>query len=97
METESPMTVWFDDLPEECVDVGIAVDMVRDALLGNADDIVLLSSDTDLIPAILVAREAGKEVTYVGFEDRLTKALFDKSNRTKVLRDSEVIVAYNDR
>jgi len=71
--------------------------MVKDALLNNVEDIVLISSDTDLIPAILIAKEAGKQVTYVGFEDRLTKALFDKSDRTKVLRDNEVIAAYNNR
>ena len=86
--------LWFQ---EKGVDVGLAVDMVRDALLGNADEIILLSSDTDLVPAVLVAKEAGKQVTYVGFEDRLTKALFDKADRTQVLRDGEVVTAYNER
>jgi len=82
---------------EKGVDVGIAVDMVRDALLDNVDDLVLLSSDTDLIPAILVAKEANKQITYVGFEDKLTKALIARSDRTQVLRDTEVIAAYKNR
>lgn len=79
---------------EKGVDVGLAVDMVRDALTNNVDRIVLVSSDTDLIPAILAAKEAGKHITYVGFDNRLTGALVAKVDKTQVLRDREIIESY---
>jgi len=79
---------------EKGVDVGLAVDLVKDALTNPVDEIILLSSDTDLIPAILVAKGAGKKITYVGFEDRLTKALASEADSVQVLRKKEVIEAW---
>jgi uncharacterized LabA/DUF88 family protein len=79
---------------EKGVDVGLAVDIVKDALLGQVDKVVLFSSDTDLIPAILAAKEVKKQVIYVGFEDKLTKALYDRTDKTKILRDKEVVEAW---
>lgn len=70
---------------EKGVDVGLAIRMVRETLKNEVDKIILASSDTDLIPAILLAKDEGKEVVYVGFDDRLTKALFAKS---KVSREN---------
>ena len=80
---------------EKGVDVGLAVDIVKDTLKDEVDKIILASSDTDLIPAILLAENEGKKVVYVGFDDRLTQALSVKSNSTQVIRDAEVIQAYN--
>jgi len=82
---------------EKGVDVGLAVDMVRDSLLGDVDHIALLSSDTDIIPAIMIAKGAGKQITYVGFDNKLTKAIVAEADRTQVLRDKEVIAAYNSK
>ena len=79
---------------EKGVDVGLAVDLVKDALTDSVDEIVLLSSDTDLIPAILVAKEAGKKIIYVGFEDKLTKALASESDAVQILRKKEVVSAW---
>ena len=58
------------------------------------DRIILVSSDTDLIPAVLCVKRTGKNVTYVGFSERLTRALVDECNVTQVLRDDEIITAY---
>lgn len=80
---------------EKGVDVGLAVSIVRDALKDEVDRIILASSDTDLIPAVLLAKDEGKEVIYVGFDDRLTQALSSKSSSTQVIRDAEVVEAYN--
>lgn len=80
---------------EKGVDVGLAIGMVRDTLKNEVDKIILASSDTDLIPAVLLAKDEGKEVVYVGFDDRLTKALFAKSSTTQVIRDAEVVEAYH--
>ena len=79
---------------EKGVDVGIAVSVVEDALMDQVDCIILVSSDTDLIPAVLCAKRAGKNVTYVGFSERLTRALVDECDATQVLRDSEIVDAY---
>ena len=79
---------------EKGVDVGVAVSIVEDALRNEVDRIILVSSDTDLIPAVLSAKRAGKDVTYVGFSERLTRALVDECSVTQALRDDEVINAY---
>lgn len=79
---------------EKGVDVGIAVSIVEDALKNEVDRIILVSSDTDLIPAVLCAKRAGKDVTYVGFSERLTRALVDECNVTQALRDDEIIDSY---
>lgn len=75
---------------EKGVDVGIA----KDALMNNVDRIILVSSDTDLIPAILCAKRADKNVTYVGFSKRLTRALVNECDAIQVLRDDEIVGAY---
>ena len=80
---------------EKGVDVGLAIDLVKDTLLRQVDRIVLVSSDTDLMPAILTAKDAEKEIVYVGFEDRLTKALASQANSVQILRKKEVIEAWN--
>jgi uncharacterized protein (TIGR00288 family) len=79
---------------EKGVDVGLAVDIVRDVMSGAVDHIILLSSDMDIIPAILIAGEMGKKITYVGFDNRLTGALSSRASSTQVLRDTEVIEAW---
>lgn len=79
---------------EKGVDVGVAVSIVEDALKDQVDRIILVSSDTDLIPAVLCAKRASKEVVYVGFSERLTRALVDECNSTEAIRDSEIIEAY---
>ncbi len=51
---------------EKGVDVKIAVDMLAATYENLCDTICLVSSDTDLIPAVHKAREKGREVVYVG-------------------------------
>ena len=76
------------------MDVGIAVSIVEDALRNEVNRIVLVSSDTDLIPAVLSTKRAGKDVTYVGFSERLARALVDEYSVTQSLRDDKIINAY---
>lgn len=82
-------------LQEKGVDVGIAVDMVVDALQKNADKLVLISSDTDLLPAIKAAKAAGAHIVYVGFSDKTTKAIVAEAHETEIIRDQEVITAFD--
>lgn len=82
-------------LQEKGVDVGIAVDMVTDALTHEYDEQVLVSSDTDLLPAIQVVKESGAKVIYIGFSNKTTKAIIAKADRTEIIRDQEIIDAYD--
>lgn len=51
---------------EKGVDVLLAVEMIRFAREGKYDIAYLISSDTDLVPAVEECRRLGKEVVYVG-------------------------------
>lgn len=52
---------------EKGVDVKMAVDLLVGAYEDWYDTAILLSSDTDLIPAIQQVRTLGKNVEYIGF------------------------------
>ncbi|MFO0881932.1 MAG: NYN domain-containing protein [Candidatus Saccharimonadales bacterium] len=80
---------------EKGVDVKIAVDMITDTINSNVEKIILVSSDTDLIPAVKYVKSQGREVIYVGFSDKLTKALVSNASATQIIRDDEIIGAYD--
>lgn len=63
----------------------IAVDMLVAAYENQCDRIYLVSSDTDLIPAITKAQEKGKTVVYVGFSHQISRALVAKCKETQTL------------
>ncbi len=79
---------------EKGVDVGIAVDLVVDCYKNDTAQCAIVSSDTDLLPAIKAVKDAGCKVTYVGFSGRLTNALVAECDTTETIRDSEIISAY---
>lgn len=60
---------------EKGVDVRIALDILRGALKDEYDKCFVISSDTDIIPAIQDAQDEGKKIIYVGFKDNLSFAL----------------------
>jgi 6-hydroxy-3-succinoylpyridine 3-monooxygenase len=72
-------------LHEKGVDVQIAVDMLVAAYENHSDLIYLVSSDTDLIPAIKKVQEKGKTVIYVGFSHQVSKALAASCRETQTL------------
>lgn len=79
---------------EKGVDVNIAVDMLVAAYEDLCDRIILVSSDTDLAPAINKAQEKGKIVEYVGFSHKPSVAMvrFCKESRLLVKEDLESFV-----
>jgi len=79
---------------EKGVDVGMAVDMVVDSFSGNAGQIVVVSSDTDLIPAIRSVKNKGINIIYLGFSNKLTRGIVSETSRTETIRDSEIIDAF---
>lgn len=60
---------------EKGVDVKIAVDLLVGAYDNLYDEAILVSSDTDLVPAIKKVRHLGKNVEYVGFSHKPSLAL----------------------
>ena len=75
---------------EKGVDVRIAVDMVSKSCDREVKEIVLGSSDSDLQPAIKETRNRSVECVYLGFEAMPNKGLTYTTNRTILIRDSEV-------
>lgn len=78
---------------EKGVDVKIAVDLVSLACDGKLKTAILCSSDSDLQPAIAEVRRRGVEIIYLGFEISPNKGLTFTTNRTILLRNSEIIEA----
>ncbi len=78
---------------EKGVDVRIAVDMVAAACDNQIDTAILCSSDSDLQPAVAELRKREIEVVYLGFEMKPNKGLTYTTNRTILLRNSEILHA----
>jgi len=70
---------------EKGVDVKIAVDLLVGAYDNLYDVAVLISSDTDLIPAIKKVRHLGKELEYVGFSHLPSFALQKNATLSRLL------------
>ncbi len=79
---------------EKGVDVRIAVDMVSMVCDNLLETAVLASSDSDLQPAIKELRKRGKKIIYVGFENDPNKGISFTSNRTVLIRNSEIVAHY---
>ena len=76
---------------EKGVDVKIAVDLVSLACDKKLTTAILCSSDSDLQPAIKELKERNVEVIYLGFETSPNKGLTYTTDRTILLRNSEVV------
>lgn len=75
---------------EKGVDVKIAVDMVSGAYKNTYDHFVLVSSDTDLIPAIQEAQSKKKSVEYVGFSGSVSVALVRNCTEVRTLKKEDL-------
>jgi len=75
---------------EKGVDVRVAVDMVSLACDKKAKEIILGSSDSDLQPAIKEVRDRNISCVYLGFEAQPNKGLSYTTNRTLLIRNSEL-------
>ncbi len=82
---------------EKGVDVKIAVDMVVAACDKTATEIILASSDSDLQPAIQETRERGIKCAYLGFETQPNKGISYTTNRTILIRNSEIMEFEKDK
>lgn len=75
---------------EKGVDVNIAVDMLVATYEDLCDRIILVSSDTDLLPAIKKAREKGKIVEYIGFSHQPSLAMIANCSESRLLKSEDL-------
>ncbi|MEK7652357.1 MAG: NYN domain-containing protein [Patescibacteria group bacterium] len=80
---------------EKGVDVRIGVDMVSFSCDKLFDQIILGSSDSDLQPAINNVKKKNIIVVYLGFEENQNKGISYNSNKTILIRNSEIIKFLN--
>ncbi len=76
---------------EKGVDVQIAVDMLVAAYENKCDTLIIVSSDTDLSPAIKKAREKGKKVEYIGFSHKPSVAMVSICSESRLLTKDEIL------
>ena len=75
---------------EKGVDVKMAVDLLVGAYEDLYDRAILLSSDTDLIPAIQKIKHLGKEVEYIGFSHKPSLGLQKYASLTRLMIKEEI-------
>lgn len=80
---------------EKGVDVHMAVDMLVAAYEDTCDRIILVSSDTDLAPAIKKAQEKGKIVEYIGFSHQPSVAMVRFCKESRLLTKEDVLSFVN--
>lgn len=76
-------------LQEKGVDVQIAVDLVN--IVTKKQTIYLVSSDTDLLPAIKASKA---KVIYIGFHDQLVHSVASAANTVQIIPEEIIIKAY---
>lgn len=79
-----------DKFHEKGVDVRMAVDLLVGAYENTYDKAILLSSDTDLLPAITQARSLGKIIEYVGFINKPSIALKKYASKSRLLKVNDL-------
>ena len=75
---------------EKGVDVQLAVDLLVGAYDNQYDTAILLSSDTDLIPAIKKVISLGKKVEYIGFGHQPSFGLQNNCTLSRLLIKEEI-------
>lgn len=75
---------------EKGVDVQIAIDIVIAAYENMCDRMILVSSDTDLLPAIKKAQQKGKIVEYVGFSHMPSVAMVSRCMESRLITKDEI-------
>ena len=75
---------------EKGVDVQISVDICMKAVRNEYDRVIIVSSDTDLIPAIKEVQGLKKTVEYIGFADSPSFAMIRFSNSRRLLRKEDL-------
>lgn len=75
---------------EKGTDVKIAVDLIVGAVDNLYDTAILVSSDTDLIPAIRYVKYKGKKIEYVGFAHAPSLGIQKYTNLSRLLLPDDI-------
>lgn len=75
---------------EKGVDVKIATDLLVGAYENLYDEAVIISSDTDLIPAMEKVKQLGKKIEYIGFGHQPSLALQKHATISRLLIKEEL-------
>src|SRR3989338_4494569 len=75
---------------EKGVDVKMAVDMVAGSYKNSYDHFILVSSDSDLVPAVQEVRANKRTVEYVGFSNSVSIALIRNCSDVKTLKKEDL-------
>jgi len=75
---------------EKGVDVNIAVDILVAAYEKQCNRIILVSSDTDLLPAIKKAKEKGVIIEYIGFSHQPSLAMIANCSESTLLKKDDI-------
>lgn len=75
---------------EKGVDVLLALDLALGAVDNRFETALLISSDTDLLPAIKETRIRGKQVEYIGFSHRPSLAMISNCSSSRLLTKAEL-------
>lgn len=81
-------------LAEKGVDVGMAVRILTEA--GKDTEVVVVSSDTDFVPALKAAKKLGARLMHIGYENRPISALSRLSDATRTIT-LPLIQKYNQK
>jgi uncharacterized LabA/DUF88 family protein len=79
-----------DGYHEKGIDVLMAVDLLIGAYENLYDTAILVSSDTDLIPALEKVRSMKKKVEYIGFSHKPSYGLITHSDIRRLLIKEDV-------
>lgn len=75
---------------EKGVDVRLAVEMIRFARQDKYDIAYLISSDTDLVPAVEEVQLIGKKIQYVGIPKGQSFGLSKVADDVRLIRPEEI-------
>lgn len=75
---------------EKGVDVRLALDLYSLAIEDKFDKAILISSDSDLIPAVRMVQAKKKEVEYIGFSHNTSMALIKECKSKRLLNFDDV-------
>lgn len=81
----------YERFREKGIDVKLATDLIVGAVDNRYDTAVIVSSDSDLIPAIDWVRfRMKRRIEYVGFSDNPTRSLMQRSDGQKIIKIADL-------
>jgi len=89
-----PGKIMYDDgkIREKGVDVKLSVDLVIGAVDNLYDTAIVISSDTDLIPAIKYVRNAkNKKIEYIGFGPNPSFGMIKESSAPRIFSSTDML------